>query len=299
MTLVLTIRGRNTVWLAADRRLTWSDGRPPVDDATKLLELNTIDGSGVLAYAGLGVTAGNTQPSDWMSNVLRGLGGITFEQSLLVLAEAAAREMPLHLRELGATHTIMAPAFVNGRGRLYTVDTYLDTSGIGHSRLRSHVYGDVADRPALRMGIAGSGTRELDRRRIRWHRLLLHLVQAEEAGKVTNSCVADAFARALFEVSENDATVGPRSIVAWRRRPNGPLNINGHLQYVGTMREAEIPWLPAISNGIDVRQLVGTTWSHSLERLEKYGYEAAIKPDFEELDRQLNAMDWGPDDRLR
>ena len=88
------------------------------------MRLETTDGVGLLAYAGLGATPRGTQPSDWMSAVLRGRGGQTFEQALGVLSAAATRELPRHLARMpSGAHFIVIPAFVRGVGsRLYSID---------------------------------------------------------------------------------------------------------------------------------------------------------------------------------
>ena len=70
MTLVLTVNGPETIWLLADRRLSY-EGRSPKDDARKVMFLETTDGVAILGYAGLGATARGTEPADWMSAVLR------------------------------------------------------------------------------------------------------------------------------------------------------------------------------------------------------------------------------------
>jgi hypothetical protein len=79
VTLVLSVHSRNSLWLVVDRRLSYGGCLPPIDDAVKVMILETTDGVGLLAYAGLGATSQRTQPSEWMSAVLRGRGGLTFE----------------------------------------------------------------------------------------------------------------------------------------------------------------------------------------------------------------------------
>ena len=71
MTFILAVRGPKSIWLLADRRLSY-EGRLPKDDACKVMFLETTDGVAILGYAGLGATARGTEPSDWMSAVLRG-----------------------------------------------------------------------------------------------------------------------------------------------------------------------------------------------------------------------------------
>ena len=54
MTLVFSVHSRDSLWVVADRRLSYGGRRPPIDDAVKIMDLETTDGHGVLAYAGLG-----------------------------------------------------------------------------------------------------------------------------------------------------------------------------------------------------------------------------------------------------
>lgn len=128
VTLVLSVHSRDSLWLVVDRRLSYGGRRPPIDDAVKVMNLETTDGVGLLAYAGLGATSQGTQPSEWMSAVLRGRGGLTFEQALGVLSAAANKQLPKHLvRMPGGAHFIVVPAFVRGVGsRLYSIDNVLD-----------------------------------------------------------------------------------------------------------------------------------------------------------------------------
>lgn len=112
MTLVLSVHGRDSLWVLVDRRLSYADGRLPIDDAMKVMHLETDDGTGLLAYAGLGATPRGTQPSEWMSAVLRGRGGLTFEGALGALSDAANRELPKHLAGSAAlTSSSSRPSF--------------------------------------------------------------------------------------------------------------------------------------------------------------------------------------------
>lgn len=89
VTLVLTVNSRESIWLLADRRLSFK-ARMPRDDARKVMFLETTDGVAILGYAGLGATALGTEPADWMSAVLRGRN-LPLEQCLGALAEAMKR----------------------------------------------------------------------------------------------------------------------------------------------------------------------------------------------------------------
>lgn len=132
---MFSVRGRETLWVVTDRRLSYGRLRPPIDDAVKVMCLETNDGVGVLGYAGLGATSKGTQPSEWMSAVLRGRGGMGFEESLGVLATVATRELPRHLVLVaGGAHFIIVPAFLWGVGpRLYSIDNVVSSRGKQHS----------------------------------------------------------------------------------------------------------------------------------------------------------------------
>jgi hypothetical protein len=137
MTLVLSVNGPETIWMLVDRRLSYR-GRPPKDDACKLMYLETIDGDAILGYAGLGATALGNEPAYWMSNVLRGRND-TLEQSLGFIANAMKTQLPrhlIHLRHLALpAHHVIVPAFVNGVPELYSIDLVLDLrQGRSHFR---------------------------------------------------------------------------------------------------------------------------------------------------------------------
>ena len=152
MTLVLSLHSRDSLWLVVDRRLSYGGRRRPIDDAVKVMNLETTDGVGLLAYAGLGATPKGTQPSDWMSAVLRGRGGLRFEHALGILSTAANKELPKHLaRTPSGAHFIIIPAFVrNVDSRLYTIDNVVDSrTGKHWYRYTSHQR--TADPASLRL----------------------------------------------------------------------------------------------------------------------------------------------------
>jgi hypothetical protein len=98
MTLVVAATTRESIWLAADRRLSYP-GRVFKDDARKAMILETDDGVAILGYAGLGETVLGTEPADWMSAVLRGRR-LSLEHSLQVLADACLKQIPQHVVRL-------------------------------------------------------------------------------------------------------------------------------------------------------------------------------------------------------
>ena len=118
MTLILTVSGPKSIWAVADRRLSHRTGIVR-GDARKLAFLETVDGVAILSYAGLGATAAGTEPSDWMSRVLRGVNA-PMERSLKFLADAMEKQIPEHLARVpgprGPSHSIYS--FVNEKPML-------------------------------------------------------------------------------------------------------------------------------------------------------------------------------------
>jgi hypothetical protein len=312
VTHVFSVQSRDTLWVLADRRVSY-EGRPPKDDAVKVVSLETDDGIGVLAYAGLGATPGGTQPSEWMNAVLRGRGGATFERTLGALADVAAKELPRHLAAISEpsyrSHVIIAPAFVKGVGsRLYTIDYVIDPkTGEHRGSYRSHVRGDVPGLQSVRIAGAGSGAGYTSKKGQAWHRALRSLARDYDLGKVSNEAIADWLAALNHEVYEElakrgDESVGPRSIVVWRRRRDARKRDmgDGYLFYTGTSRDREMPGIPTIINGNDFMALVKvhTEMVHPL--LTGVDFDPSkISLDTDEMNRRLAALPDTPDDKLR
>jgi hypothetical protein len=309
---VFSVQSRDTLWVVADRRLSYK-GRPPKDDAVKVVSLETDDGIGVLAYAGLGATRSGTQPSDWMNAVLRGRGGLTFEQTLGALAGVATKELPRHLAAIPnpsyRSHVVIAPAFIKGIGsRLYTIDYVIDP-GTGRHRgsYRSHVRGDVPGSQSIRIAGAGSGAGYTSKKGEAWHRALRRLVRDHDLGKVSNDTIADQLAALNYEVHEElakrgDDSVGPRSIVVWRRRRDArKRNMgDGQLFYTGTGRDQHMPGIPTIINGNDLMALVGVFTEMVNRQVIGVDFDSIeINLDTDEMNRRLASLPDTPDDKLR
>jgi hypothetical protein len=75
VTFILGVTTAESVWMLADRRVSWDDGRTQ-GDARKIVAVDTDDGVSLIGYSGLAVTGLGAQTgfeiSKWMSNVLRG-----------------------------------------------------------------------------------------------------------------------------------------------------------------------------------------------------------------------------------
>jgi hypothetical protein len=269
--------------------------------------LETTDAVAVLAYAGLGATAHGTEPSDWMSSVLRGRN-VSLEHSLGILAEALKREMPAHLlalpRSMSAAHAIVVPALVDGEARLYTIELALE--GTQSYRFRHTRW--VVDPNALplrppRFALAGSGATYLQRHRD-WQRRLLSVIRAFDAKKVQPRAVADELARISNRVSQNlaDETVGPRSIVACRHAPTSSHGGGGnHWFYSGTVPDRDCPSLPTIGQGMDISALAELLMPRFMQQADRWsrGEAETIELDMTNLDAELATMPDAPDETLR
>jgi len=308
MTLVFSVHSRDSLWVVVDRRLSYGGRRPPIDDAVKIMDLQTTDGHGVLAYAGLGATSKGTQPSEWMSAVLRGRGGMTFEQTLGVLAGAATRELRKHLASVpGGGHFIIIPAFVRGLGsRLYSIDNVVDRkTGQHRYRYTSHQRTAEPGSPSIRLAAAGTGGEYIIRNKDgAWQRALLSLVNEHDHGKISDHLIADQLARLNYEAHQavRDGSVGPRSIVVWRRRPDARRGKPGaaHQFYTGVNRDQDSAPIPTIGNGMDVQAIVGILMQQLQPRMADRGFTSGPF-DFEtdEVNRLLAGIPSDPDERLR
>jgi hypothetical protein len=304
MTLVVTVNGRETIWLLADRRLSYK-ARSPKEDGRKVMFLETTDGVAILGYAGLGATALGTEPADWMSAVLRGRN-LPLEQSLGVLAEATKNQLPRHLVRISgygsAAHNVVVTAFVGNEARLYTIDLVFTPDRKGyHFRYTRH----VVDRPTSatarppRLAVGGTGSLYLYRQDKKWQRDLLRLVAASERGRVSPYAVADHLASLNNEVhlGIHDKSVGPRCIVAWRHRKEGIHGGGGaHQFYTGTTRDTGSPGLPTISQGMDMQALLSVFMPHMSAMVPG---EPPPDVDVDELNRELGPLPDKPDENLR
>ncbi len=296
MTLVVAVTGPESIWLVADRRLS-AIGRAPRDNACKVMTLESTDGVALLGYAGLGATVHGTEPSDWMSAVLRGRN-LPLEQSLGVLAQALQRQFPRHLRG-DEGHQIIAPAFVGNLPRVYVVDVIISPDrkrvGFRGGRLEN-------EKPPKtpRVVLGGSGAAHLIKNQGAL-RFLDRLIRAHDRGKVSARAVADYLAKMNHSVHRLHKTVGPSCIVTWRFRKDGVhKGGGGHSFYSGTTADASSPAIPTIATGIDVRSIVGLLWPHmekTMEAMKKN--EPPPEPNQEEINEALARLPHGPDEDLR
>ena len=305
MTLILGVPGDRSLWILADRRLSYADGQPPKDDARKLMTLEATDGQAVLGYAGLGSTALGTEPADWMASTLRG-HNLPLEQMLAVLADAAQRQLPQHLdllrRDRSSAHVIVAAALVGGHSRLYTIDLVPNASqrGAYWFRFTHHMFQagpPDAHRPP-RIFLAGSGARALDRDKT-WQRPLMELVRRYERGELPAARVADYLASLNHRSRRGtaDQTVGPNCVVLWR--PDASLQMNGsHQCFEGVHPVAAAISIPAIGNGLPLHDIAEAIVDLMRERTEA-GIDREKLFDHDAMNERLRSVSDEPDDRLR
>jgi len=312
VTLVLSLLGRNTMWVVVDRRLSYGEnGPPPRDSATKVMRLQTDDGVGLLAYAGLGASAHGTEPSAWMSSTLRGRR-LTFEESLGVIAEAATRELPVHLAQIeGSAHSIIVPAYLRGQGaRLFSIDNVLDRA-TGQHRYRFVRWERTKDSqdPGFAITLAGTGGVWLSQKRqkLLWkssRHSLLHAKRAHDRGKLSDRAVADQLAAINFSAHQAvPETVGPTCVVVWTRRPGAPGDgVNAHQFYSGLDRVTDHGMIPAISNGMDwsaLGQVIASEFQRSISEANWPESDGPIDLDDERLNERLAELPSDPDEHLR
>ena len=306
MTLVVAATSPESIWMLVDRRLSYS-GRPPKDDAQKLMTLETTDGIAVLGYAGLGATGLGTEPAHWMSAVLRGRKNLTLEQSLGILSDAMKRQLPKHMVHMpvsgGPAHSTIIPAFLGNEVRLYSIDMVFSPDRTQYKfRYTRHVTSLTTPRTP-RLGIGGSGAFYLIQNK-KWKRSLLRVLRAADRRQVTPNVVADHLAALNYEVHQHlsDKSVGPRCIVAWRHSKGSSFNGGGaHCYYTGTTRDANLPAVPTIGNGTDVSALADVLMPHFTKTLGPF-FEARQQPgelDISALNQDLAQLPNKPDDNLR
>ena len=285
--------------MVADRRLSFGNGRT-IEDAQKITTVETTDGVALIGYAGLGLTQGRTQPSHWLRNVLRGRNA-SMNASMEFIVNAMRKEMPRHLRSMPTTrsHVVIAPAFVDGRPRIYYIDLGVTESGqIEGSRYALLTSNYPGARP-YRMVTTGSGANGIPKTENFRH--LFRLAKAFDEGRVQARSVADAMAAICYRAHLRDKYTGPNAIVVWRSKIGAQLKDGGGLQYYsGMLRDNECPQLPDVARGMDMNAIVQVLAADAIPKLEAMLRGSPIPPDDPDLLRQaFSQLPIGPDDRLR
>jgi hypothetical protein len=274
MTFALVALGQKSIWAVADRMLTFEGNTRR--DAIKLAEFQADDGVAVIAYAGLGETAGGTQPSQWITNVLRGYKPITVEQGLALLAKATFENLAPRLNDLpqhaGKSHVFLIAAHIDKKPHLFTIEVEVDGAGvITHAR---HTRWVNARGVPHRIAVAGSGAACAMRER----RLLRHVltaIQAAEKGKARHHEVSELFAMVNRRVAANVSSVSTECIVLWRIIDEG-----GGAHRWFPEPDGELEFIPTVGGGMPVHEIVSAilpTMQQHLENVSR-GQEGEIDP---------------------
>jgi hypothetical protein len=299
MTFVLCVVRPKTIWTVADRRLSFV-GLPPKDDAEKVMRLKTLDAVALLSYAGLGSTGLGNQPSQWMSNVLRGRCG-TLDALLDVLTTAALREIPPHLRHLPVpAHHIVIGAIVNRQPTAMTIELQIDAKSkeLHNVCLKWWVSGNP-HRPISTM-LAGSGGATAQRTYAKWARPLFRRIRAFERGLIPGEAVARDFARINLDVARatKDGSVGERCTVAWTPTPELlPILGGGHARFSGVERDMPLYPLISISNGLDEAAFGKAVIPNVFAAMMKLAQTGTL--DTSMMRPSLDHLPSEPDERLR
>ena len=307
MTLIISVQGRQTLWMLADQRLS-RRGRPPVDNARKLLCLKTSDATAVLGYTGLGATRAGTEPADWMSALLRGRD-LTLEQALTLLKQGMERELPRHFRYFPSgiqpSHSVLASAFVGTEVRHYSIRMQATPDRLSH-RIEACRVGSTPSGGSRavspRMGIAGSGSDYFRKKGVKL-RELLRLVNASDNQRVPPAMVADYLARLNQTAHEHtpDRSVGPTSLVVVAHRADGPYRGGGQtLAYNMSKRLSEAPTIPTIWRGRDMVAMGRAIMDHFLPQVDNADPDHWPQSiDVSNLDTVLASLPDKPDEALR
>jgi hypothetical protein len=310
LTLILTIQTGDSIWLVADRRLS-APGRRPIDDAIKATLVEVTDGIAMLGYAGLGATAFGSQPSQWVSNVLRGRHH-PLEEMLNVVANAMKREFIPHLEGVRDTrlrrHSFVIPAFLNDRPRIYTID--MDHAAEGYRfRYTRHIIGGALTplQVTVPICIAGSGAAALLRIN-GWKRPLLRLIAAYNQKKISGQTVAKHLAQIAYRshLETRDGTVGPECLVVWRNSKGSLHKGGGSQKFFSHTERTKGASIPTIGDGMDLSALVKITMEETIPYFEKVHTALGLgeePPKFdagqEEIKRRVSQLPSTPDEGLR
>ncbi len=235
MTFVVSLSSRDTVWLVADRRISWDHKHS--DHGVKVMTLETSDGVAILGYAGLGETPDGEQPSEWMSNLLYGFD-MSMRDALWKLTHGVREQLGAHV--IGQwNHLVLVPAFVDGECRVYSIGlSKLGQVAYHQLRIQDPPYPAHLPPAPPRVIYTGSGGAWFANQQVksRWVRELCSLAKKHDQRRVSDNTVADRLAALNLLVSHSVPTVSPHCFVVWLRRPGSKSPNPGHQNYEGTNR---------------------------------------------------------------
>lgn len=306
MTLVVGCSSATGVCLMADRRITFGDGRT-VDDAVKVFNYDATDGSAIFGYAGLGQTAGGTEPSEWMLRCLRNLA-MPVETAVYMIYEAMAKRLAPHLKGIAwsnseAEHCVLVLAIVNRKPRQYFLSVKRRVDGTVEPTYRRLHYDKLRTPPVL-MFAGGSGAHMVSRREA------LKVARAHADGRVSDLALARYFASVIARVHLEVASVGRRSVGLTRPAVGGGMPF----AFDGTENDVAGANIPQLSRGLNMSALAESMlarWREvhaQLQRpppsagsvaMQEYLAKTAAAVDFPDVVKQWARGPTGPDPTLK
>lgn len=294
MTVIISVIGREAIWLAADRRLS-RNGLPVKEDATKVTLLETMDGRAILGYAGIGLTQGGVEPSDWLGAILRGRN-CKLDHAMNFVKAAFESELPRFFRARQIPcHHLLTPCFIEGRPWLYVLRA--DAGEGGTMNVAATAFGrdpPQRSRPPT-IAVIGSGAVPFLKRND-WHRPIWRLVKAHNRNLISAVTLADHLGELIRRISMDDRGVGDHAIVAWRGRDGGGETLSYRSGERIAPSDAKLR-VPTVVTGIDLNALLALP--HVRHMMEAVGSGTdRHQTDPAQANAELSTLP-GPDDRLR
>ncbi len=235
--------------MAADRRLTYPDGRY-CDNATKIFRLSTADAEALVAYSGLGATSSGLELSQWLSNTLRGRN-MTIEDSINLVANSMYVRFPRQLIFFNLNHHQFIFSYYRKRNPYVKIITMnLDKT----PRVIIDNIENGVDKLTPLVVCAGSGRAAFAADRSACRRLVT-VLRRHRAHRVSDNVTAAVLASCIAKVGRSLRSVSQSSVVA-TIDPNGggSHHMYGH-SFEVMLPSAACDALPTIARGMDVEAL--------------------------------------------
>lgn len=278
MTLSIGAMTRGEIWLSSDRRISYID-KEPWDDAVKLFALVATDGAMLVSYAGLGLTVGGMEPSEWLRNSLRNMK-MTVEQALWFIAGLVEQEFAPQMGTIAwasPLHYFQLLCSVGGKTSAYYIALLLDPR-TGRVRIEKKVA--LIDLrhprgPKTHIQIFGTALSKWEFRKIQ------RAISERAGGRLSPTATAKVFAAVNFEVASrlSAKTVGSRCIVTFKDGKGG----GSSWFFTDTTQDRRQPGIPSVTQGIDMQALMAGIVEDGMarqKRNEPAMREAMAKKDF-------------------
>lgn len=268
MTLTIGAITRDEIWMVCDRRLSFLD-KGPIDDAIKVFELVATDGVMLVSYAGLGITVGGMQPSEWLSNSLRNLE-VTINQALGLIADNVEKYFAPQMRTVAWSspfHWFHIVTRVGDQTSAYYI-ALARHPATGQIHIEKKVaLVDLRRKRGPKKHIQVFGTTLS-----KWEfRALCRALSERAGGRLSPSATAKQLGAVNFEVFSRlkEKTVGPRCVVVFKDKLGGGQT----WFYTGTQQDRTTPGIPAVTQGIDMQALFAGVVQEGMARAKAHEAE--------------------------